>query len=137
MRKSWRPWVSAMATNAATQRPCRQSTAAAIGTQLPSGPPIVIACNFKKARVSYRRSNSPLVERIRAQKTKRAGTAFASMHSWLTEPSQPPGLLPAGPPTSFGRVERWTRLVRQLGGLAKVDSGSDYAASFSCLLSIA
>lgn len=40
-------------------------------------------------------------------------------------------------PTIMLLGQRWTRLVRQLGGLAKVDSGSDYAANFSCLLSIA
>ncbi len=35
------------------------------------------------------------------------------------------------------KPERWVRFLRQFGGLAKVDSGSDYAASFSCSLSIA
>ena len=32
---------------------------------------------------------------------------------------------------------KWVRFPRQFGGLAKVDSGFDYAASFSCSLSIA
>jgi hypothetical protein len=41
-------------------------------------------------------------------------------------------------PTVFGDAKkRWVRFLRQFGGLAKVDSGSDYAASFSCSLSIA
>jgi hypothetical protein len=33
--------------------------------------------------------------------------------------------------------ERWSRFPGQNGGLAKVVSGFDYAASFSCSLSIA
>ena len=35
------------------------------------------------------------------------------------------------------RGQRWSRFPGQFGGLAKVDSGFDYAASFSCSLSIA
>src|SRR5680860_311784 len=34
-------------------------------------------------------------------------------------------------------IERWVRFPRQFGGLAKVDSGFDYAASFSACSSIA
>ena len=33
--------------------------------------------------------------------------------------------------------QRWVRFPRQFGGLAKVDSGFDYAASFSACSSIA
>ena len=33
--------------------------------------------------------------------------------------------------------QRWSRFPGQNGGLAKVDSGLDYAANFSCSLSIA
>ena len=36
-----------------------------------------------------------------------------------------------------GKEERWSRFPGQNGGLAKVVSGFDYAASFSCSLSIA
>jgi hypothetical protein len=35
------------------------------------------------------------------------------------------------------RGKRWVRFPRQFGGWAKVDSESDYAANFSCSLSIA
>lgn len=34
-------------------------------------------------------------------------------------------------------IQRWSRFPGQNGGLAKVDSGFDYAASFSSSLSIA
>ena len=37
----------------------------------------------------------------------------------------------------LGTIERWSRFPGQNGGLAKVVSGFDYAASFSCSLSIA
>ena len=33
--------------------------------------------------------------------------------------------------------ERWSRFPGQFGGLAKMDSGFDYAASFSCSMLIA
>jgi hypothetical protein len=38
---------------------------------------------------------------------------------------------------SKNNIERWSRFPGQNGGLAKVVSGFDYAASFSCSLSIA
>jgi hypothetical protein len=34
-------------------------------------------------------------------------------------------------------IQRWSRFPGQNGGLAKVDSGFDYAANFSCSWSIA
>lgn len=36
-----------------------------------------------------------------------------------------------------GRIERWTRLVRQFGGLAKVDRVGFYAANFSIISAVA
>ncbi len=44
---------------------------------------------------------------------------------------------PRFPGQLFDTYKRWVRFSRQIGGLAKVDSGFDYAASFSACSSIA
>jgi hypothetical protein len=38
---------------------------------------------------------------------------------------------------SLHSVERWSRFAGQAGGLAKVDSGLDYAANFSSFACVA
>jgi hypothetical protein len=40
-------------------------------------------------------------------------------------------------PNKIDDKERWSRLAGQNGGLAKVDSGFDYAANFSWFVCIA
>jgi sulfur-oxidizing protein SoxB len=40
-------------------------------------------------------------------------------------------------PAKSYKVERWSRFARQFGGKAKMDSGFDYAASFSSVSCLA